>query len=197
MPCFICYYFNFTQISKELVLKYLFHFNIDKDHIDAKTAARMTALSYHIKILNHFALMQAIREEFLSLPIIDQILSILEDKSLIDTSGGIADDKIGVIEQSLKLLYNLGMEDKILTKLKDKNLFNVCLKLHFVKEKRINFISQLLLITLNEKVFDEIYEPHLLSKTCVEYIDKSVKEPRQLYQGIKLHCLLRNLESKS
>lgn len=154
----------------------------------------MTALSYHIKILNHFALIQSIRREFLSLPIIDQILSILEDTSLIDPTERIADAKIGVVEQSLKLLYNLGMDDDILPMLKMKNVVNICLKLRSVKDNIISFMSQILLITLNEKEFSNIHEPNVLSKISIEYIDKSVREPRQLYQGIKLNCLLKTLE---
>ena len=48
---------------------------------------------------------------------------------------------------------------------------------------------------LDKKSYDGIYEPQLLSKTCMEYISKSIKEPRQPYQGIKLDRLLSNLQS--
>ncbi|CAF1367909.1 unnamed protein product [Rotaria sordida] len=165
-----------------------------KENVDETKAARMAALSYHIKILNHFSLIRSIRSEFLSLPIINQILLILQDQSLIDSNGRIADAKIEVVEQALILLYNLGMNNEILSMLRTKDIFNICLKLRLSKDKIIHFMSHFLLIMLNTSVYDDIYDPHLLSKTCIEYIDKSVKEPRQLYQGIKLHRLLKHLE---
>ncbi|CAF5018683.1 unnamed protein product [Rotaria sp. Silwood1] len=55
-------------------------------------------------------------------------------------------------------------------------------------------MSQMLLIMLDKNTFEDIYEPHLLSKTCIEYIEWSLREPRQVYQGIKLHHLLKHLE---
>ncbi|CAF1313171.1 unnamed protein product [Rotaria sp. Silwood1] len=165
-----------------------------KQNIDDTRAVCITALSYHIKLLNHFALIRSIRKEILSLPIVNQILSVLEDQSLLDTRGRIDDAKIGMVAQSLTLLYNLGVEPEILTTFKAKNLSNICLKLRVVKDKIIHLMSQMLLIMLDKNTFEDIYEPHLLSKTCIEYIEWSLREPRQVYQGIKLHHLLKHLE---
>ncbi|CAF3641336.1 unnamed protein product [Rotaria sp. Silwood1] len=166
----------------------------DKENINDIKTAQMTALSHHIKMLNHFAMIRSIRKELLSLPIIDQILSKLEDQSLFDNNGSIANAKHEVIGQSLTLLYNLGVEDEIRSKLKHRNIFSICSKLRLIKDKTIHFMSHFLIIMLDLKTFNDVHEPHLLSKTCVEYIDKCVKEPRLSYEGIKLHRLLKHIE---
>ncbi|CAF3609168.1 unnamed protein product [Rotaria socialis] len=167
-----------------------------KQNVDEIKAARMTALSYHVKLLSHFSLIRSIRKQIVSLPIINQILSILEDQSLIDSRGRIDDAKIGIVAQSLILLYNLAVEDQVLEMLKTRNLMKICTKLRLVKDKIIHFMSQILMIMLDKKAYEDIYEPHSLSKTSVEYINRSIVGPRQVHQGIKLHHLLKNLEGK-
>ncbi|CAF1590671.1 unnamed protein product [Rotaria magnacalcarata] len=165
-----------------------------KQNVDEIKAARMTALSYHVKLLSHFALIRSIRKQIVLLPIINQILSILEDQSLIDSRGRIDDAKIEIVAQSLILLYNLAVEDQVLAMLKTRNLMNICTKLRLVKDKIIHFMSQILMIMLDKKAYEDIYEPQSLSKTYVEYINRSITGPRQVYHGIKLHHLLKNLE---
>ncbi|CAF4545793.1 unnamed protein product [Rotaria sp. Silwood2] len=165
-----------------------------KQPVDEMKAARMTALSYHIKVLNHFTLIRSIRKEFLSLSIIEQILKILQDRSLIDRDQIINEAKTAVVEQSLILLYSLGQEKEIIGILRKKNLFDICLKLRIVKDRIIRFISQILLTLLDKDAHKHIHEPYSLSKTSIEYVDKAVKETRKSYQGIKLHRLLKNLE---
>ncbi|CAF1283814.1 unnamed protein product [Rotaria sp. Silwood1] len=136
--------------------------------------ARMVALSYHIRMLNHFAMIRAIQKEFLSLPIVDQLFSILKDQSLIDENRRTAEARAGVIGQSLILFYNLGFDNRLRSQLMTKNILNICLKLRYI--------------------YNDIYDPPVLAKTCVEYIDKCIKEPRLAYQGLKLYRLLRHLE---
>ncbi|CAF1358041.1 unnamed protein product [Rotaria sordida] len=165
-----------------------------KQPVDEMKAARMIALSYHIKVLNHFTLIRSIRKEFLSLSIIEQILKILQDRSLTDRDQIVNEAKTAVVEQSLILLYSLGQEKEIIGILRKKNLFDICLKLRIVKDRIIRFVSQILLTLLDKDAHKHIHEPHSLSKTCIEYIDKAVKETRKSYQGIKLHRLLKNLE---
>jgi hypothetical protein len=167
-----------------------------KRNIDKNRAARMEALSYHIKMLNHFAQIRSMRPEFSSTSIIDEILLILQNRSLFDRNGRINDVKLGAIGQSLTLLYNLSFEKTILFKLRTTDLFNVCLKLRDTKDKIIHFTSHILLIMLNHDQYDKINDIPLLSRTCIEYVDKSVKEPRLSYQSIKLDGLLKNLKSK-
>ncbi|CAF2060015.1 unnamed protein product [Rotaria magnacalcarata] len=167
---------------------------LGKQNVDEIKAARMTALSYHVKLLSHFALIRSIRKQIVLLPIINQILSILEDQSLIDSRGRIDDAKIEIVAQSLILLYNLAVEDQVLAMLKTRNLMNICTKLRLVKDKIIHFMSQILMIMLDKKAYEDIYEPQSLSKTYVEYINRSITGPRQVYHGIKLHHLLKNLE---
>ena len=155
----------------------------------------MAALSYHIKVLSHFALTKTLRNKFVSLQIIDRILSVLNNQLLIDNHERIAEAKVEFVEQSLTLLYNLGFDEEIRSIFKQKNLFDTCLKLRRLKAKTIQFTSQILMITLDENSYDDIDQPNLLSKTFIEYIDRSVKGPRQSYQGIKLDRLLHSLES--
>ena len=45
--------------------------------------ARMQAVSHHIKLLNYFALTPSTRKEFITGTIIDDILSILSNESLV------------------------------------------------------------------------------------------------------------------
>jgi hypothetical protein len=136
------------------------------------------------------------RPEFSSTSIIDEILLILQNRSLFDRNGRINDVKLGAIGQSLTLLYNLSFEKTILFKLRTTDLFNVCLKLRDTKDKIIHFTSHILLTMLNHDQYDNINDIPLLSRTCIEYVDKSVKEPRLSYQSIKLDGLLKNLKSK-
>jgi hypothetical protein len=164
---------------------------------DNDESARMEALSYHIKMLTHFTQTQLTRREFLKTSIIDQILSIVQDKTLFDEEKSIPDAKLVVVGKALILLYNLMFEKEIASKLRQQNIMEICLKLRFSKDKTIHFASQILLITLDNNAYGNINKPDLLSKTSIEYIDKSVNEPKQLYQGIKLDGLLKNLRSMS
>ncbi|CAF4062710.1 unnamed protein product [Rotaria sordida] len=156
--------------------------------------ARMVALSYHIRMLNHFAMIRTIRKEFLSLPIVDQLFSILKDQSLIDENRRTVEARAGVIGQSLILFYNLGFDNRLRSQLMTKNILNICLKLRCIRDKLIHFISHFILIMFNSDIYNDIYDPPVLAKTCVEYIDKCIKEPRLAYQGLKLYRLLRHLE---
>lgn len=160
-------------------------------------AARILALSYHIKILNHFALIRAIRREILSLKIINQIFSILDDQSLIDSRGRMDEAKSDVVIQCLTLLYNLAVEKEVPSMLKTKNIFNICLKLRPVKNKTVCFMSQILLTMLDKNADTNICDPASLSKISIEYISKSIYVPRLIYQGVKLHQLLKQIKSKS
>lgn len=146
-------------------------------------------------MITHFTQTRSMRQEFLRMPILDEILLILQDPLLFNDRGHISDAKLGVVGQTLILLYNLVSEDEIYSKLNKETLLTICLKLSSSKDKLIHFASQILLIIFNKDAYDNINKPDLLSKTCIEYIDKSVKEPKQLYQGIKLNNLLKNVES--
>jgi hypothetical protein len=157
--------------------------------------ARMEALSYHIKMLAHFTQTKSTRREFFGTSIVDQILLVLQDKTLFDEEKSVPDAKLAVVGQALILLYNLASEEEIASKIRRENILDICLKLRFFKDKIIHFASQILLIMLGNHVYEHIHKSDLLSKTSIEYIDKSVKEPKQLYQGIKLDGLLKNLQS--
>jgi hypothetical protein len=137
----------------------------------------------------------SIRAEFLNTPIIEDIITVLQDKLLLDQHGRIADKKVDFIGQSLTLLYNLALEKQILQLMQSRNLSNTCTKLRLINDKNIQFISQILLIALDEKSCGDLREINSLSKTCIEYLDKSIKTPKLCYRGIKLICLLKNLKS--
>jgi hypothetical protein len=137
---------------------------------------------------------RSIRPEFLNTPIIEDIITVLQDTALLDQYGSIADRKVEFIRQSLTLLYNLALEKQILQLMKSKNLSHTCSKLRLINDKTIQFASQILLITLDEDACRDLREINSLSKTCIEYLDKSIKVPKLCYQGIKLSCLLKNLK---
>ncbi|CAF4178083.1 unnamed protein product [Rotaria sp. Silwood2] len=117
--------------------------------------AHIEALLYHIKLLNHFALTPSTRKNFLTTTIIDEILQLLENETLVQITGRIVD----------------------------------------VKNKMIQFTSQALIVRLDSRKVDEIVDPQSLTKFCIEYMEKSVREPRQSYQGIRLNSILRILET--
>ncbi|CAF2780056.1 unnamed protein product [Rotaria sp. Silwood2] len=55
--------------------------------------AHIEALLYHIKLLNHFALTPSTRKNFLTTTIIDEILQLLENETLVQITGRIVDVK--------------------------------------------------------------------------------------------------------
>ena len=147
--------------------------------------------------MNHFALTPSTRKEFLNTEIINQILLILEDETLVDNAGCIVGAKIGMVGQCLTFLYNLSFDNQILSNMRSSNVLNICLKMRLVNNKIIQFASQTLAVVLDTNIVDTIVEPHSLTKIYIEYMNKSVKEPRQPYQGVKLNCVLKNLGSMS
>ncbi len=171
-------------------------FIIGNENIDDKKNARIEALQFHIKILNHLAIIPLTRKEFLNTSIINQILLILEDEMLINNLGRIDNEKIRMVGQCLTLLYNLAFDNQILSILTTNNGRSICYKLRLVDDKIIQFTSQTLRVMFDSKTVDDLVNPHSLTKTYIEYIDRTVKEPRQPYQGVKLNCILKNLESK-
>lgn len=155
-------------------------------------AAQMEALSYHIKLLSHFTQTKLMRQEFGRITtLIDQIVSIVEDASIAD----VPEIKLGIVGQALTLLYNLSYDEEICSKLQAKNLTEICLKFRSSKDHLIFFTSEILYIMLKKKKFEDTSKSDLLSKVCLEYIDQSVEEPRQLYQNIKLDGLLKIVKS--
>ncbi|CAF0897822.1 unnamed protein product [Adineta steineri] len=151
------------------------------------------ALNYHITLLNYFAMQQSIRLEFLNTSIIEDIISVLQNKVFLDHSGRIKQTKF--IGLSLTLLYNLAVDEQILELMKSKNLANTCTELRHINDRVVQFTSQILLITLDKTFFHDLQEMNSLSKSCIEHMDRSSKVPKLYYHGIQLSCLLKNLKT--
>ncbi|CAF1178736.1 unnamed protein product, partial [Didymodactylos carnosus] len=148
------------------------------------------ALGCHIKLLNYFASTPSTRKEFISSQIIDQILMILtsDNEQLYHPDAG-------VISYSITLLYNLMFEKQLVAVLKEKNISNICSKLQLRKDKRIQFASQTLLVTLDEKIdIDTIHDPDKLLQAFIYYIKNSIDELRQSHDGVKLDGVLEKFK---
>jgi hypothetical protein len=171
-------------------------FCLDDDEKNEMKNARIEALSLHIKLLSHFALTPSVRKNFLATPIIDQMFLILENETLIDSNGRVTNTQIGIVREALTLLYNLAFEKEIIVIMKTKNLLSICTRFYLEKDEIVQFTSQTLTVMLESQMVDELVDPHALSKTYIEYMNKSSKEPRRPYQGVKLRGILQNLESK-
>ncbi|CAF0944343.1 unnamed protein product [Adineta steineri] len=151
------------------------------------------ALNYHITLLNYFAMQESIRLEFSNTPIIEDIISVLQNKVFLDHSGRIKQTKF--IGLSLTLLYNLAVDEQILELMISKNLANTCTELRHINDRVVQFTSQILLITLDKTFFHDLQEMNSLSKSCIEHMDRSSKVPKLYYHGIQLSCLLKNLKT--
>jgi hypothetical protein len=162
---------------------------------DEKLEATIEALSCHIKLLNYFAMQRSFRLEFLRTSITEDIIRVLQDGVSIDKHEVIRNSKLDFIGQCLTLLFNLALDKQILQMMLTKNLSKTCLKLRRINDKVIQFTAQILLITLDKKFLNDLRETHSLSKTCVEYLNKSIKASQLCHHGIKLSCLLENLKS--
>jgi hypothetical protein len=168
---------------------------LDGEDTSEKRNARIEALSYLVKLLNHFALTPSTRKEFLETTIIDEILSLLHHNTLLGSDGKIIGTSMVMVGQFLTLLYNLAFDKQILSTMKVKNVLAICLKMRSETDKTVQFTSQALSIMLDPNISDDIPQPNPLTKTYVEYMDKTVKEPRQPHQGVKLQGILKTLES--
>lgn len=137
------------------------------------------------------------RAELLQTSILDEILRILNGKLVSDKHPFIREAQLAVIGQSLILLYNLVTEDKVCKRLIQSNVLNLCLQFGLSSDKIIHFSSQILSVRLDKETSKNIHKPDALSKTAVEFIGRSVHEPKYLYQGIRLDGLLISLKSTS
>ncbi|CAF1587535.1 unnamed protein product, partial [Adineta ricciae] len=161
---------------------------------DANEEARIEALSYHIKLLNHFAMQRYLRKEFSDQPIIQNVITVLQDDGLLDQLERLNKKRIEFIGQSLTLLNNLILEEKVLKLMKSQSFADTCSQFRSVNDKTIQFTSHILLVSLNKTSFTDVREIDLLSKTYTEYLYKSVKVPKLCYHCVKLSCLVRNLK---
>ncbi|CAF1330516.1 unnamed protein product [Adineta steineri] len=184
-----------TMLSRTAIIfaEYLPYVLSGADNSEYKNA-RLEALTCHIKLLNHFALTPSIRQDFLSTEIINQVLLVLQDQTLVDDVERIPDVNIGMVRQCLTFLYNLSFNTRILIIMRTNNVLQICHKMRLVNDQIIQFASQTLAVMLDANTVDRIVEPQSLTKIYIEYMNKSTKEPRQPYQGVKLNCILRNLQ---
>jgi hypothetical protein len=160
-------------------------------------SARIEALMYYIKLLNHFTFVKSTRTLFSGTPIIDQILSVIENEMYMIISWYQIDNtRTGIVGQCLTLLYNLAFDNRILIILRDRNVVEICDKLHSVSEKTITFAAKSLKVLLDWNLEDEDRdELDYFTGILVEYICRCVKEPRQPYRGVRLNSVLKILES--
>lgn len=162
---------------------------------DENIEATIEALSCHIRLLNYFAMQRSFRLEFLNTSIIGDIIKFLQDGVSIDKHERIGNSKLDFIGLCLTFLFNLALDKQIRQMVLAKNLSNICSKLCLINDKVIQFTAQILLITLDKKFLSDLREINSMSKTCVDYLNKSIKASQLCYQGIKLSCLLENLKS--
>ncbi|CAF1319662.1 unnamed protein product [Adineta steineri] len=161
--------------------------------INGKAEGRIEALSYHIKLLNHFAMQRSFREEFNNQSIVENLIDVLQNNILLVQIEHLNIKTNEFIRQSLYLLNNLILVKQIMELMKKKNVILTCLKLSFINDKIIQFISQLIFISLDKNSSENLRDIPLLSKTYIEYIRKSTKVPKLSYHSVKLSCLIRNL----
>ncbi|CAF0993164.1 unnamed protein product [Didymodactylos carnosus] len=165
--------------------------------------ARMNAIGCHIKLLNYFALLPSIRNDFIPTAeatnhIIDKILDILSTNSLIES---IMNNQqafhvdVSVISYSITLLYNLVFHRQLFSILKaNKRLLDICLRLQMVKDRSIHFVAQTLSkILVDQTNIDDIKQPRRIAKAYLYYIENTVDEPTQTHHGIKLDGVFTNL----
>ncbi|CAF3660242.1 unnamed protein product [Rotaria sp. Silwood1] len=139
--------------------------------------ARIQALSYHIKLLNYFALTPSTRKEFISRTIVDDILSILNTESLIKS-----------VHENSQLFH---VDVDLFKTLKEKNTLHICEKLHTAKDDTIHFTSQNLAIWLNQEEVDEIQDTYCFTKGYLYYIKNTLDQPNQTFHGIQLESTLK------
>lgn len=168
---------------------------------DKEKGARMQAISDHIKLLNYFAITPSTRKEFLSFQtIIDEILSILNKQSLIDSvhkNYQLYHVDVGVVAWSLILLYNLTFDKELFNFLKgNTNVQQICERLHTAKDDAIHFTSQNLATLLKQKDIDKIEDPYRLTNAYLYYLKNAVHQPNQSFHGIPLDRTLNSFESK-
>jgi hypothetical protein len=172
------------------------HLPVVFDREQEMKIARIAALSFHLKLLSHFALTPTVRKDFLSTPIIDTIFLILENERLINNDNHVIKTHIGIVRESLTLLYNLAFDNDIKDVFKAKDLLSICQKFSFEKDEIIQFTSQTLIIMLDSEMIDVLTDTRALCRSYITFMNKSSKEPRRPYQGVKLRYLMQNLKSK-
>ncbi|CAF3318921.1 unnamed protein product [Rotaria socialis] len=168
----------------------------DQEKIE-EAGIRMQALSHHIKILNYFASTPSIRKEFISLTIIDDILSIVRKGPFSLIHSQLYHANVGTIAWSLTLLYNLMFDKNLFKMLKEKDTLHICEKFHAAKNDTIHFTSKNITALLKQKDIDEIQDPYRLTKSYFYYLKNTLKQPNQKFQGIPLANTLNTLESKT
>ncbi|CAF4540672.1 unnamed protein product [Rotaria socialis] len=168
----------------------------DQEKIE-EAGIRMQALSHHIKILNYFASTPSIRKEFISLTIIDDILSIVRKGPFSLIHSQLYHANVGTIAWSLTLLYNLMFDKNLFKMLKEKDTLHICEKFHAAKNDTIHFTSKNITALLKQKDIDEIQDPYRLTKSYFYYLKNTLKQPNQKFQGIPLANTLNTLETIS
>jgi flagellar biosynthesis regulator FlaF len=93
---------------------------------DDKEEMTIEALTYHIKLLNYFAMQRSLRPNFLDKPILAQLISVLQDDTLINQCERITQNRIEFISQSLTLSHNVELERRITELIVGKNLAETC-----------------------------------------------------------------------
>ncbi len=103
----------------------------------------------------------------------------------------------GIVGQCLTLLYNLAFDKRILIILRDRNVAKICDELDsYSSDKTMKFAARSLKVLLDwDFEVEDTYALYNLTRILVEYISRSVKEPRQPYRGVRLNSVLKILES--
>jgi hypothetical protein len=106
-------------------------------------------------------------------------------------------DMFGIVGQCLTLLYNLAFDKRILIILRDRNVAKICDELDsYSSDKTMKFAARSLKVLLDwDFEVEDTYALYNLTRILVEYISRSVKEPRQPYRGVRLNSVLKILES--
>ncbi|CAF4929643.1 unnamed protein product [Rotaria sp. Silwood1] len=161
------------------------------------------SIAWYIELLNHIALTPTTREYFIrkfdtTRTVVDQMIEILKDKSLIEhvnKNVGLFHPDVALMSYSITLLYNLTFEKKIFYDLKDRNVINSCKKLYKAQDATIQFAARTLAAILNQEDIDEIDSPSKMARSYVYFIENTIDDVTLTYHGIKLDGVLTNLEA--
>jgi hypothetical protein len=142
----------------------------------------MLALSCHIEFLYYVSLTSFGRQYFLQSNIVNQILLILRQHALIDSSCEheyLFHADVAIIAYTLMLLCNLAYERQIFLTLKQTDLKGICSQLHFAKDNTIQFASQTMVTILNGEAIDENNEPTKLREAYIKTLESIIVETKQ------------------
>ncbi|CAF0948974.1 unnamed protein product [Rotaria sordida] len=203
----LCSYKRQDDISNVLsksIIKY--HDDIFEKYSSSVSESEVTlnqSIAWYVELLNHIALTPTTREFFIrkfdaGRTVIDQVINILKEKSLIKSVNEnieLFHPDVALMSYSITVLYNLTFEKKIFHDLKDKKVIDICKPLYKARDKTIQFAARTLAAILNKEDIDKINNPSIIARSYLYLIENTIDDVTLTYHGIKLDGVLTNLEA--